>query len=199
GWESKVEKGRGWAYGGELLIEKTIGKTTGWIGYTLSWTERQFENVNFGKVFPAKYDRRHDLSIVLTHEFNERFDIGITWVYGTGTAATLGVMQYPPPNIPGYSSYYFYSDLTEYEGRNNYRTPAYHRLDAGLNFHKQKKRGIRTWSVSIYNAYNRKNPFFLDWGYEDYNSDTGKYYSKPVLKQYSLFPIIPSVSYSFRF
>jgi len=197
-WETKVEKGRGWAYGGELLIEKTLGKTTGWIGYTLAWTNRQFENLNFGRVFPAKYDRRHDVSIVLTHEFSDRFDIGLTWVYGTGNATTLGIMNYPPPGIPGYSNYYFYSDLTEYEGRNNYRSPSYHRLDAGLNFHKVKKHGVRTWNISVYNAYNRKNPFFIDWDYDDAYIG-GNYYRKKVLKQYSLFPIIPSISYSYRF
>ncbi len=198
GWETKVEKGRGWAYGGELLIEKTLGKTTGWIGYTLAWTNRQFENLNFGRVFPAKYDRRHDVSIVLTHEFSDRFDIGLTWVYGTGNAATLGIMRYPPPSIPAYSSYYFYSDLTEYEGRNNYRVPSYHRLDAGLNFHKEKKYGVRTWNISVYNAYNRKNPFFINWDYDN-EYIGGNYYSTMVLKQYSLFPIIPSISYSYRF
>ena len=197
-WETKVEKGRGRAYGGELLVEKTVGKTTGWIGYTLSWTNRQFENLNFGRVFPAKYDRRHDVSIVMTHEFSERFDVGLTWVYGTGNAATLGVMKYPAPYVPGSFLSPWYTELTEYEGRNNYRLPAYHRLDAGLNFHKQKKHGVRTWNISVYNAYNRKNPFFIDWDYEtDYSA--GIYSSKVVLKQYSLFPIIPSVSYSYRF
>jgi len=175
-----------------------VGRTTGWIGYTLSWAERQFDNLNFGRVFPAKYDRRHDVSIVLTHEFSDRFDIGLIWVYGTGTAATLGIMKYPPPCIPEFSNYYFYSDITEYEGRNNYRIPAYHRLDAGMNFHKKKKRGIRSWNISVYNAYNRKNPFFIDWGYEDDYSG-GQYNPRPALIQYSIFPIIPSISYSFRF
>jgi len=199
GWESKVEKGKGWSYGAEFMLEKTLGKTTGWIGYTLSWTERQFENLNFGRVFPAKYDRRHDVSIVITHTFNDRIDMGATWVYGTGTAATLGIMKYPSMYSLGYSMDYYSQDITEYESRNNYRTPSYHRLDLGINFHKKKTHGIRTWNISVYNAYNRKNPFFIAWDTKHYYTDTGVYYGKPVLKQYSIFPIIPSISYSFKF
>ena len=198
GWEDKVEKGNGTAYGGEILLEKTMGNTTGWIGYTLSWANRQFENLNFGKVFPAKYDRRHDVSLVLTHQFSENFDIGLTWVYGTGNAYTLGVMKYPGLPVPFSWDMYYSPQLTEYESRNNYRAPSYHRFDLGLNFSKEKKHGIRTWSYSIYNLYNRKNPFYIFWD-SSYYENNGNYYSKPELKQVSLFPIIPSISYSFKF
>lgn len=203
GWEAKVEKGRGWAYGAEFLIEKNFGKLTGWVGYTLSWTERQFENLNFGNVFPAKYDRRHDISVALTHTFSERVDAGLVWVYGTGNAATLGINEYPPEDLMGGD--YYYSNITEYPGRNNYRTPSYHRLDLGVNLHKQKKNGVRTWSFSVYNAYSRQNPFFIYWSSEYYSEpdpdNPGEilYYTKPVLKKVSIFPIIPSVSYSFKF
>jgi hypothetical protein len=207
GWESKVEKGRGWAYGVELLLEKNWGKTTGWIGYTISRTERQFENLNFGKVFPAKYDRLHDVSVAITHKFSDRMDVGVVWVYGTGNAATLGVMEYPSGNFfqNETRSYYYYESLTDFSGRNNYRTPSYHRLDLGFNLHKVMKNGVRTWNFSIYNTYNRKNPFFIFWD-SVYKiipdpSNPGSYihYSEPVLKKASLFPIIPSVSYSFKF
>ena len=207
-WESKVEKGDGWSYGAEVMLEKTLGKTTGWIGYTWSKTERQFKNLNFGKPFPAKYDRRHDISIAITHEFSERFDIGGTWVYGTGSAVTLAVMEYPQAEIPGTNNYYWFSgSLKEYDGRNNYRMPAYHRMDLGMNFHKKKKHGIRTWSWSVYNAYNHLNPFMLQWdtkgGDYIYNNVTGQWVreSEPetVLTQFSLFPLIPSISYSFKF
>jgi len=203
GWESKVEKGRGWAYGAEVLLEKNYGKLTGWIGYTMSWTYRQFDNLNFGKIFPAKYDRRHDISVALTHKFSERVDAGLVWVYGTGNAATLGVTEYPPQEFT--DAYYYYSNITDFPGRNNYRTPSYHRLDLGVNLHKVKKRGTRTWSFSVYNAYCRLNPFFIYWGSEYYeepdpdNPGEMLYYSKPVLKKISVFPIIPSVSYSFKF
>jgi hypothetical protein len=204
GWESKVEKGRGWAYGTELMLEKSYGKLTGWIGYTLSWTNRKFENLNFGRTFPAKYDRRHDISVAMTHKFSEKVDAGLVWVFGTGNAATLGIMEYPPEDFMN-SDYYYYSPVTEYPSRNNYRTPSYHRLDLGVNLHKQKKRGIRTWSFSVYNAYSRKNPFFIYWGSEYYSepdpANPGEYlyFTKPVLKKVSIFAIIPSISYSFKF
>lgn len=200
GWESKVERGKGKAYGAEVLIEKTKGKTTGWLGYTLSKTDREFENLNFGKVFPAKYDRRHDVSLAITHKFNEKRDIGLVWVYGTGNATTLGYMTFPAASLPNYlPNFYYGQDLVDYESRNNFRMPSYHRLDLGANFHKQKKNGVRTWTISVYNAYSRKNPFILNWDYDygDYSSPS--YSEKKVLKQYSLFPIIPSVAYSFQF
>ena len=205
-WESKVEKGDGWSYGAEVMLEKTIGKTTGWIGYTWSKTMRQFDNLNFGEPFPAKYDRRHDISIVFTHEFSERFDIGGTWVYGTGNAVTLAVMEYPQANVPGTGVKNYSSSLEEYGGRNDYRMPAYHRMDLGMNFHKKKKFGIRTWSLSVYNVYNHLNPFVLLWdtkGGEYIRNMNGEYVQKStpetVLNQLSLFPLIPSISYSFKF
>lgn len=207
-WEDKVELGLGWSYGAEVLLEKTIGKTTGWIGYTWSKTERQFDNINFGRKFPAKYDRRHDISIAFTHEFSDKVDFGGTWVYGTGNAVTLAVMKYPQLQVPYSSNNYINSsDLQDYGGRNNYRMPAYHRMDFGINFHKKKERGIRTWSISVYNLYNRMNPFMLQWDTERgdyvYNNVTGEmvFNSDPeiVLKQFSLFTIVPSVSYSFKF
>ncbi|MFA9388495.1 MAG: TonB-dependent receptor domain-containing protein [Prolixibacteraceae bacterium] len=207
-WEDKVELGKGWSYGAEVMLERTIGKTTGWIGYTWSKTERQFDELNFGKKFPAKYDRRHDISIAFTHEISDRVDFGGTWVYGTGNAVTLAIMKYPQLDIP-YSqvTYRDAGDLQDYGGRNNYRMPAYHRMDFGINYHKEKKHGIRTWSFSVYNLYNRMNPFMLQWETEygdyTYNNITGElvYDSDPetVLKQFSLFTIVPSISYSFKF
>lgn len=196
-WDEKVVMGKGTAYGVELMLEKTVGKTTGWLGYTLSKSERQFDELNFGKVFPARYDRRHDFSLVLTHAFSERFDIGATWVYNTGNAVTLGAYEYP--FLPSeYNSYGDWETLpVDYGGRNGYRMPAYHRLDLGFNFHKKKKHGTRTWNISVYNAYNNQNPFMLRWekDYDNYQEEG----SEAVLKQISLFPIIPSVSYSFKF
>jgi outer membrane receptor for ferrienterochelin and colicin len=206
-WENKVEKGKGWSYGLEVMLEKTIGKTTGWIAYTWSKTERQFEKLNFGKPFPAKYDRRHDISVVITHEFNKKVDISGTWVYGTGNAVTLAIMDFPQANIPNTQNYWYNNNLKDYGGRNNYRMPAYHRLDLGINLHKVKKHGIRTWSFSVYNAYNRQNPFMLMWETKNapyiYDPVTGTSTqtnsNQTVLKQFSLFPLIPSISYSFKF
>lgn len=206
-WESKVEKGRGWSYGTEMMLEKTVGKTTGWVAYTLSWTERQFENLNYGRVYPAKYDSRHDISLAVTHEFSKKFDIGVTWVYNTGNALTLGVMEYPSADIPsGTPNYSSYDEaIIDYSGRNNYRMPAYHRMDVGANFHKKKKHGIRTWSISAYNAYNQQNPFIVMWDSTggDWRHVNGEWVevtkSRKFLAQYSLFPIIPSISYSYKF
>jgi hypothetical protein len=201
-WEDIVEKGIGWSYGAEFLLEKTIGKTTGWLGYTWSKTERQFEKINFGKAFPYRYDRRHNLSLVVTHNFNERIDVSGTWVFSTGIAATMATTKYPVTGIPNFDSnrgiYYVYN----YNGRNGYRLPNYHRLDLGVNLKKKKKHGIQTWSFSVYNAYSRSNAFMLTWktDYEtEFMDENGKYINPEKLYILSLLPIIPSVSYSFKF
>lgn len=190
-WENKVEQGKGDAYGAEVLIQKHAGKLTGWIGYTLAWSTRTFENLNFGKSFPYRYDRRHDISVVANYKFSEKIDMGMVWVYGTGNAVTMPTYKYQPLEINPW-----YTELIESpESRNAFRMPSYHRLDVSINIHKQKKRGMRTWSFGLYNAYSRQNPFYLFFDRE--YSDSGQSY--PVLKQISLFPLIPSVSYSFKF
>ncbi|MDP2888454.1 MAG: carboxypeptidase-like regulatory domain-containing protein [Bacteroidota bacterium] len=198
GWEDKVEMGKGWSYGAEFLLEKTIGKTTGWIGYTWSKAERQFDNLNWGRKFYARYDRRHDGSFVMTHKFSKRFDVGMTWVYGTGNAVTLPTQNVSGAYMPYINQFTHQSNYEYFGQRNNYRMPSYHRMDVGFNFHKQKKHGIRTWNLSFYNAYSRQNPFFLYFeqtSETEYNQ-TGK---SRKLTQLSLFPIIPSISYSYKF
>lgn len=186
-WQNNIEKnGKGEAYGAEFLIRKNKGKTTGWIGYTLAWTNREFENLNGGEKYSYKYDRRHDISIVLSHKFSDNFDMGLTWVYGTGIAFTAPVSKYQVIDNDG-----FVQDVTNYTDRNAERLPGYHRLDLGMNFHKKTSWGKRTWNISVYNAYNRQNPYFL------YVSRVEA--DKSVVKQVSLFPIIPSISYIFSF
>ena len=174
-----------------------MGKTSGWIGYTLSWTNRQFDNLNFGKPFPYRYDRRHDISIVFLQEINKRIDFAATWVYGTGNAVSLPVEKYlAPVSLLGG---FYGGEIEYYENRNGYRMAAYHRLDVGFNFHKEKKYWKRTWSVGAYNAYSRKNPFFLYFR-EEYKLDkNGNGYLEKQLVSVSLFPIIPYISYSFEF
>ncbi len=192
-WQDKVETGKGWSYGAEVLLEKTSGPVTGWIGYTLSWTDRQFENINFGEKFPYRFDRRHDLSIAVTYKKNDRVDCGLVYVYGTGNAVTLPVARYQglssTPTTGG-SGGFFFQDIDHVTQRNGYRMPSYHRLDLGINFHKEKENGTRTWSLGIYNLYNRQNPFFLFFD---------QVAGESVLKQASLFPILPSISYGFKF
>ncbi|MBQ8957375.1 MAG: TonB-dependent receptor [Bacteroidales bacterium] len=195
-WENKICLGKGWAYGVEFLVQRSFGKTTGWVGYTWAHSERQFDRegmmINNGEVFPAKYDRRHDISITVQHKFSDRFDLSGTWVFSSGNCGTLGTQIYEGllPNNWG-----SISDIQAFE-RNNFRMPSYHRLDVGMNFHKQKKHGIRTWNISVYNAYNHNNPFIV---YTDYQWDAATDTERKVLMQVSLFPIIPSVSYSFKF
>lgn len=194
-WENKVCMGKGWAYGVELLVQRSFGKTTGWVGYTWAHAKRQFDRegmmINNGNVFPAKYDRRHDISITVQHKFSDRFDLSGTWVFSSGNCGTLGTQIYE--GLPDGNGYI--PEIQDFE-RNNFRMPNYHRLDLSVNFHKQKKHGIRTWNISVYNAYNHNNPFVV---YADYHWDQATDSEKKVLMQASLFPIIPSVSYSYKF
>lgn len=203
GWEEKVSMGRGWAYGLEFLAQKSIGKTTGWVGYTWAKSERLFdrpgEEINNGEMFPAKYDRRHDVSIVVSHKFSKKFDIAGTWVYSTGNSGSLGLQNYYASPIPG-EEYNYNNSLPYISKRNNYRLPDYMRLDLGVNFHKQKKHGIRTWNFSVYNATNQKNPFLIYVSSDyDYNPETGEYTEKKSLKKLTIFTIIPSISYTYKF
>ena len=194
GWEDKVCMGRGWAYGIEFLAQKSYGAITGWVGYTWSRTMRQFDlpgqELNNGKPFPAKYDRIHDLSISLQYKPNNRFDAGLTWVYCTGNTATLALQQIEE------SGSYWTRSLNFVESRNNFRLPAYHRMDVSVNFHKQKRHGIRTWNISIYNVYNRQNPFLI-YPSTQHSYDGSTY--RTVLMQRSLFPILPSIAYIYKF
>ncbi len=202
-WEDRVETdGEGWAYGGELLFQKTKGKTTGWVGYTLSWNNRRFENLNNGEIFPFRYDSRHDVSVVVAHKFNDRISISGTWVYATGNAISLPSGSYLVPqqyssnsNFPLYFLSSFGSGQLYENGRNGFRMEAYHRADFGINFTKEKKWGIRTWNISFYNLYSRLNPYYYFIGEE---TTPGGNDTQPVLRKVALFPIIPSISYSFQ-
>lgn len=205
GWEDKVSVGRGWSYGVEFLAQKTIGKTTGWLGYTWAKSERLFdrpgEELNNGEVFPAKYDRRHDVSLVVSHKFNKKIDVAGTWVYGTGNSGSLALQNYSAAAIDNnQGSYNYYNSIPHISKRNNYRLPDYMRLDVGVNFHKQKKYGIRTWNFSIYNATNQKNPFLVYAATEyDYAEATGQENERKVFKKLTIFTIIPSISYAYKF
>ena len=208
-WENKVEIGNGVSKGLEFFLQKKSGKWNGWIGYTFSRATRQFTDISFGEVFPFSYDRPHDLSIVLLYKINDNIDVGATWVFGTGYPVTLAQQRYLPVNMvenkinqqTGYD-YYYYSDAQSveyYGGRNNFRLPNYHRLDLGINFTKENKLGERTWSVSVYNFYNRKNALFVDFNGVFLGVSDGNSQFKRQLFKYSLFPLIPSLTYSLKF
>ena len=177
--------------------KRKFGASTGWIGYTLAWSNRQFDDLNNGEIFPYRYDRRHDMSVVFSHTFSDKIDAAATWVYGTGSAITLPVLRFSvPPSFQrpwetGNEGYY-----TDFGGRNSFRLPAYHRMDVGINFRRDRHYrlfgdGKRIINVSAYNSYNRKNAFFVYLG-----KDAA---GRQAYRQASLFPIIPSVSYSFKF
>jgi len=183
GWEDKVEIGEGQAYGAELFVQKRNGKLTGWVGYTLSWSNRQFPTINLGEVFPYKYDRRNDFEIAVIYKLKDNIELSGTWVYSTGQPISLPIAKYEGV---------FNEVIYAYEGRNGYRMNDYHRMDVNISLHKEKKWGERTWNFGAYNLYNRLNPFFIYQQY-DYLTNTNNY------KQVSLFPIIPSVSYEFKF
>lgn len=191
-WEDKVEMGKGWSYGGELFIQKKSGRLTGMMGYTLSWTNRQFPTINFGKRYPYKYDRRHDFKIAGVYHVSKKIELSADWVYGTGNAISMPLFRYNTASgyNPGSN---FGGDIFYYGDRNNFRMRAYHRMDLGINFIKAKKNGgERIWNISVYNAYSRRNPYFI---YSDYNYTQQKYN----FRQISLFPILPSFSYNLKF
>lgn len=193
--------GRGWAYGAEFYLEKTQGKTTGWIGYTLSWSWRQFDAINNGKPFHPRYDRRHDISATVMHELTKRITLSAAWVFGTGDAVTLATGRVAMLDLPGTVAVppgvIF---LPEYGERSNYRLIPYHRLDLGLVYKFKPKRGSSDLTLSVFNAYNRLNAFFVYYEpiYENQITNTGNIAGFRAIQQ-SLFPIIPSVTYNFQF
>jgi hypothetical protein len=187
--EEEFVFGKGWSYGTELFINKVRGKFTGWIGYTLSWTWRKFPALNSGEKYPTKYDRRHDLSVVGTYELNSKWKFGSVFVYGTGNATSLPERFYVINNV-----------LTqEYSQINQYRLDAYHRLDISATYtphHKKAKRLQSNWVFSVYNVYSHLNPYFV------YFSQTGSPYNgtlKVEARQVSLFPVLPTVTWNFKF
>jgi hypothetical protein len=194
-WEKNVTSGQGWSYGSEVLLQRKTGKLSGWIGYTLSWSQHQFDQINLGKKFWARYDRRHDISVVGIYKLDPHITFSAVWVFSSGNAFTLPLAQYASnPHNPE-NSLNFYGYVTDYGERNGFRMKPYHRLDVSMQMHKKVKWGERTWELGVYNLYNRANPFFY-FTETVTNSGGG---TKTVLKQVSLFPIIPSFSYTLKF
>ena len=171
-----------------FFFKKNKGNLTGWLGYTWSKTTRQFDEINLGLEYPYKFDRTHDISIISNYRVNDQLSFSATWTYGTGNAITMPIAQYLLTNGDGFNEYF------EYGTKNDFRLPAYHRLDISCNFTKQKNKGTSNWSIGIYNVYNRQNPFFIRL--ENEITDGVR---QRVAKQVSLFPIIPSVKYNFKF
>jgi hypothetical protein len=161
----------------------------------------QFDEVNNGKKFFARYDRRHDISLVGIYELSKGITISGTWVYGTGNAITLPLASFPVnPHLPFLTIDGGLQIVQDYGDKNSFRMASYHRLDLGVQFHKSKGKHERVWEFSVYNAYNRSNPFaYFIRSEQNFNSETGQYEFENKLKQVSLFKIIPSVSWSIKF
>ncbi len=184
--------GKGWSYGVEMLVKKRSGRYNGWISYTLSWTNQQFPDLNFGKVFPFKYDKRHDLSVVGIYNLNKKWSVSADFVFASGNVVTL-----PEGRVNVYEGGDLYNGVFDvYTGRNNYRLGSYHRLDITATYKYKSSLFNKNYEsefvVSIYNVYSHQNPYFI---YVDVDGVT----HKPYAKQVSLLPIIPIVSYNFRF
>jgi hypothetical protein len=182
--------GTGLSYGAEWLIQKNKGALTGWLGYTLSRTDRSFAEINNGERFPARYDRRHDLSLVLNYQLNPKWDLGLTFIFGSGQAFT------PVERL------YFIDQLLvqEYGERNSARLKDYHRMDMAATYTPKpamgrEKKFHSSWTFSVYNLYNRQNPFFIYYSLEN-NAETSGF-AKATAFQVSLFPIIPSLTWNF--
>ncbi|MEW6470484.1 MAG: TonB-dependent receptor [Bacteroidota bacterium] len=210
--------GKGWSYGAEFFVKKSYGKLNGWVGYTLAWTERQFKDLNKGEVFPAKYDRRHDVSVVLTYDLSEKWSFSAIFIYATGNAATLPIGRYM---MEGWI-------VNEYGERNSYRLAAYHRMDLSATYTPDRskklarrkkrleekyakqgkdpstvevpKRWARnyesSWNFSVFNVYNRMNPYYI---YFDTEGDFSTGSMSVKAYQVSLFPVLPSVTWNFKF
>ncbi|MDN5213364.1 TonB-dependent receptor [Fulvivirgaceae bacterium BMA12] len=199
--ETELLSGKGWSYGVELLLKKNVGKTTGWIGYTWSKTRRQIDGINGGKAYRPRYDRPHDISVVVNHEVSPRVSVSANWVYATGSAVSIPKGKYAFQGQP--ISYYDPLD------RNGDRMPAYHRMDLSITLKQKKKlfgRGQGEWNLSVYNAYMKKNPWIIDYRNvingdpkidpeDNVTVDTEEFKSVTTY----LLKIIPSVSYNFKF
>jgi outer membrane receptor for ferrienterochelin and colicin len=199
--------GKGWSYGVEFFLKKRVGKLTGWTGYTWAHTMRQFSEINNGNPYPSRWDRRHDLNFVLNYTINKRMDIGFVFVYATGNAITLPIARYMYEN----------HIIEVYGSRNSFRMAPYHRADISLNWITKKSlareeafknktvvEGKKTpkrlfksnWNFSIYNLYNRKNPYFIYFASSG-DFTAGTFQTKAY--QVSLFPILPSLTWNFEF
>jgi hypothetical protein len=185
--EEEFVFGQGRAYGLELFLQKKKGRFTGWIGYTLSRTERIFPDINNGNPYPAIYDRRHDLSVVANYTLSKKWEFGGAFIFGTGNAYTPVQRLYFIDQFP----------VQEYGPRNSARLQDYHRVDFSATYTPKpdsKARFRSSWNFSVYNAYSRQNPFFI---YYDFESDPNAGTAAARAYQVSLFPVIPSVTWNF--
>jgi hypothetical protein len=195
--------GKGWSYGNEIFIQKQQGRFTGWIAYTLAWTQVQFNGntpqtiINNGNVFYAKYDQRHNISVVASFDVTSRLTASATFIYQTGSNTSLPTSYSLIQDVNGSNPYINTSEDT----RNNVRLPAYNRLDLSLVWKFKPKWGKSDLTLSVYNVYDRLNPYiiYIDIPTAATNSKSLNIPSGVTVQQISLFPIIPSLTYNFKF
>jgi hypothetical protein len=194
-YEDNITAGKGSSKGIEVFLQKKTGRLNGWIGYTLSETLNQFAEINNGEEFNPRQDRRHDFSIVALYQLTKKIKLNATFVYSSGNPVNLPRSKYfsSTNNLINGNNYGNVSafQVTNYGQRGSFRAEDYHRADLGIQFYKQKKRVERTFEVGIYNVYSRLNPFFYSIDTDNNNQNR--------LYKFALFPIIPSVSWSYKF
>jgi hypothetical protein len=184
--ETELRRGRAWSYGLEFFARKNRGKTTGWISYTWSRTERKIPGVNEGNTYFASYDRRHNFNFVISHDINDRWNVAGNWIYGSGRPFTLPAARYT----------FDYLTASYYTQRNGYRMPAYHRMDISVNLTSRKKEGRHwnsSWNFSVYNLYGRMNPYTI------YTRDKKDHPGEKEVVMLYLFRWLPSITYNFNF
>lgn len=191
--ENDFVYGRGDAYGIEAYLEKKKGRTTGWLGYTLSWATRKFADINDGNPFRPRYDRRHDFSFVFIHKINKKFSVSGNWIYGSGVWTTIPLGRYVFQDQVGNR---FERITPVYTKRSNYQMDPVHRLDLSLVMALKSKLGTADITFSLYNAYSRRNPFYIR--FSQVNNELG-FAAAIEPKLVSLFPILPGVTYNFKF
>lgn len=182
--EAELLYGIGRAYGVELYLKKNAGRLNGWLSYALSKSERQFDGINDGTWFAARQDRTHDVSAVGMYQLTPRWNLSATFVYSTGNAVTFPSGKY---TVDGRTLWY-------YTERNGYRMPDYHRLDLGATWEAAASRRFRSsWTFSVYNLYNRKNAYIIDFRESEANPNITEAY------RIALFGVIPSITWNFKF
>lgn len=194
-WENTVERiGEGDSRGIEVMVLKTQGRLTGWTGYTLAHHRRRFATIDQNRWYDATYDRRHVFSATGQYQFNDRIRASATWVYQSGQPTTVPIAM--QENLGQEATAY---PLFVYGDRNNFRMPAYHRLDVGVTIGHKTRRRMRNahWSFGLYNAYNRSNPFYLDFSRKLVCGADGKAtgFDYKVVRK-AVFPVLPYASYT---
>jgi hypothetical protein len=198
--ENEFVFGKGNSYGNELSIEKTYGKLRGWIGYTLAWSTRQFDDINNGKSFFPRFDRRHELSLVASYPLSKRLTFAGSWTYYTGNAVSLPTGRTIGLDVTGtQDNNNFFNISPVYPERGNYRMPDYHRLDLAVIWKLRPRRGSSDLTFSAYNAYSRLNAYFISFQQKKNANNAANIPGGYTPKAVTLFPIIPSITYNFKF